>query len=104
MDNEKEFRLTIDDTHYRTGVTKKFAARTPYTPKDPKLVHAFIPGVIRTINVKPGSKVKKGDLLLSLEAMKMINQVKSSYEGVVDEIAVEEGDMVRKNQLLLRFK
>ena len=53
-----------EEISYRTSLTKKFAARTPYTPPDSRKVIAFIPGTILKVNVKEGHKVKKGDTVL----------------------------------------
>ena len=44
--------------------------------------------------VKVGSRVSKGDTLCLIEAMKMMNEVTASKDGVVKEILVENGDMV----------
>lgn len=50
--------------------------------------------------VQVGSKVKKGDVLCIIEAMKVMNEIKSSYDGTVAEILVENEDMVEYGQRL----
>ncbi len=51
--------------------------------------------------VKVGSKVKKGDVLFIIEAMKVINEITSEYDGEVLEILVRDGQMVEFEQPLM---
>ncbi len=95
--------LNIDQVAYRTLLTDKFIHRTVYEATDPKKVIAFIPGKIKKISVKKGSKVKEGDKLLVLEAMKMNNSILSPRKGVIKEVYVTLGISVAKNALLLEF-
>lgn len=53
--------------------------------------------------VKVGDKVKEGDLLCIIEAMKIMNEIKSPYTGEVAEIFVSNEDMVEYNQPLFRI-
>lgn len=105
MDNNKNFgKFIIDDTVYETIISDKFAQRKPYQPPNPKLLTAFIPGVIREIRVSEGQKIKIGDSLLILEAMKMKNNMKSSIDGVIKRINVIRDQKVAKNHLLIEFE
>jgi biotin carboxyl carrier protein len=105
MENKDEIKkLVIDDTEYPTQLTKKFVSRKRYEKADPKKVTAYIPGLILSINVKLGQKVRWGDSLLILEAMKMKNDVTAPVDGVVKEIHVETGKMVKKNELLITIE
>ena len=96
--------LLIEDVKYKTRLTKKFLNRKPYQPVDPKKVLSFIPGTIKKIYVKSGKKVKAGEKLLDLEAMKMVNTMFAGENNLIVDIFVKEGDMVPKNQLLILFK
>ncbi len=96
--------LVVDDTKYSTLHTTKFRRRSRYTPKDPKKLLAFIPGIIRVISVRPGQKVSRGQSLLILEAMKMKNDVTAPLDGTVRTVNVAVGDMVTKNHLLIEFE
>ncbi len=96
--------LNIDSVLYKTTFTEKFINRKPYVEKDPKKVIAFIPGKIKKVMVKKGSRVSEGDELLVLEAMKMNNVIMSPIKGVVKEVYVTAGSAVAKNALLLEFK
>jgi len=97
-------KLVIDDVVYATTFNKKFMMRKSYHAKNPKHVIAFIPGKIKKINVKRGSKVKEGDKLLILEAMKMNNAIFAPMKGVIKEVYVTQGISVAKDALLVEFK
>lgn len=66
-------------------------------------VKAPMPGVILKIITAEDQKVKKGDPLLILEAMKMENMIKSPTSGKIKVIAVKKGQSVEKNSLLIQF-
>jgi pyruvate carboxylase len=100
MSNYKVNTIVIDDSVYETGLTKKFINRKIYKPIDQKRVVAFIPGLIQKVFVKVGDKVKRGDKLLILEAMKMQNIVNAPINGVV-RLIPNEGILVKKNELLI---
>jgi biotin carboxyl carrier protein len=96
--------FTLDDFSYETHLTEKFKKRKPHVADDPKKVYAFIPGKIRKVHIKKKSKVKEGEILLVLEAMKMNNNLFSPMKGVVKEVYVTPGLSVAKGALLLEFK
>jgi biotin carboxyl carrier protein len=58
-------------------------------------------GVIKEIRVRVGSDVKKGDVVLVMEAMKMDVEVSCPATGVVAEIPVKPGDTVESQQVLI---
>jgi biotin carboxyl carrier protein len=51
-----------------------------------------------------GSRVKKGDVLCIIEAMKIMNEVKSDVDGIVEEILVENGQPVEYGQPLFKIR
>jgi len=63
-----------------------------------------MPGAIVKINVKEGNSVKKGDVLIVLEAMKMENELKATGDCKIQKILVEEKMSVDKNHLLIKFE
>ena len=63
-----------------------------------------IQGNVINVLVKVGQKVKKGDVLLLIEAMKLENEVTSPFDGEVTEILVEKGNNVVADQLLIKIK
>lgn len=95
--------LNVEFRKYRTKLTTKYERRKAYEEKDPKLVLAFIPGTIRKINVKKGDAVKEGELLLTLEAMKMKNRILSPMDGTIKKVNVKPGIIVPKNKVLMEL-
>jgi len=69
-----------------------------------KEVKAPMPGLVVTVEVEPGQKVKKGDGLLIIEAMKMENEIKAPFDATVKEIKVGIKQAVEKNQVLIIFE
>ena len=72
--------------------------------KQLKEIASPMPGRILNIQVQVGDHVKVGDPILSLEAMKMENILKSDGEGVVKRVAIEKEQVVDKGQLLIEFE
>lgn len=68
-----------------------------------KDIKAPMPGLILDLKVKPGDEVKKGDVVLILEAMKMENIIKSPGDGIVKDVKVNLKQSVEKNQILIQF-
>ncbi len=104
MDTEKKTRystLIVDGVKYKTLLTDKYKKRSKFKEHDPNVLTAFIPGTIVEVFTKQGKKVKEGDTLLILEAMKMRNVVMAPHDGVVQTLAVKVGDIVSKNQLMI---
>ena len=64
-------------------------------------VTAPMPGTVNKIKVKVGDKVKAGDTMLIIEAMKMENEVHTPISGEVKEIHVKEGDSVNPDEALV---
>ena len=75
-------------------------------PKVKKLkeLSSPMPGRVLKIMVKLGDEINIGDSLLSLEAMKMENILKSDGEGVVKEIFISEQQVVDKGEVLIEFE
>jgi len=85
----------------RKGTAK---SRPKASPDDPAHVGAPFPGMITSIAASPGAKVKKGDKLITIEAMKMYTSIESPMDGVVDEIIVAAGDSVQARDLMIRLR
>ncbi len=64
-------------------------------------VKAPMPGNIMKINVKPGQAVKRGDVLLVLEAMKMENEICAPDDGTVASVEVAQGATVETDAVLV---
>lgn len=96
--------LALNDTLYETTLTKKYANRKPYAPKDPRRLTAIIPGLILELRVGVGDEVREGHDLLVLEAMKMQNHITAHDDVAVKAIHVTPGETVTKGQLLMEFE
>ena len=57
-----------------------------------------MPGLVKTVDVKEGQKVKNGDLILIIEAMKMENILKIEKDCTVEKILVKSGDSVSTDE------
>jgi biotin carboxyl carrier protein len=68
-----------------------------------KDIKSPMPGLILDLKVKAGDLVKKGDVVLILEAMKMENIIKSPGDGIVKDVKVSLKQSVEKNQVLIQF-
>lgn len=62
---------------------------------------APIPGIILKLMCKEGDKVKIGQTLLILEAMKMQNEIQASKDGVIKQIKVKENQSVFESEILI---
>ena len=62
---------------------------------------APILGTVLSIKVKVGNRVKRGDVLLTIDAMKMENEILSPKNGVIKEIRASEGKTVNYGDVLI---
>ena len=80
-------------------IEEKKAAPAP--TGDGEVVPAPMAGIVLSINKNVGDAVKKGDILVILEAMKMENEILAPCDGVVQAIHVSSNESVDSNQPLL---
>jgi len=80
------------------GKTVKMGANGPSTVKAP------LPGSIFLLKVKQGDTIKKGQVLLVMEAMKMENDILAEKDGVVSNIKVNVGDTVLQGDVLIEIQ
>jgi len=76
------------------------ATATPSRPSADKVI-APMPGQIKSIFVREGDKVKQGQKLLIMEAMKLENKLPATRDGVVKKILVRDGDIVSQGHELI---
>lgn len=67
-------------------------------------VRAPIPGVVSEIKTSSGKEVKKGEVLLLLEAMKMQNEILAPFDATVVEVPVSQGASVQTGDVLVKLQ
>ncbi len=75
----------------------------PTAPKGAGFVNSPLPGVILEIHIKEGQAIKVGTRLITLEAMKMENNINADKDGVIKSIKVKQGDSVLEGDLLIEI-
>lgn len=96
----REFGCTVEDQRL-VAIRKAAGIKLDTGRKD---LHAPMPGLVMRILKSVGDKVKKGDPLLVVEAMKMENELKSPTDGVIREILAIVGKPVDKGAVLVSFE
>ena len=100
----KNIEIIIDDTSYQTNSTPSYEKRKTWEKELDTVVKSIIPGTIVDVFVKPGDKVKAGDRMMVVEAMKMNNQVYFHRDAVVKKVNVKSGSIVSKGEILLELE
>lgn len=83
------------------------AATEPVVEEEPvtgEVIQAPMGGTILSVNVKPGDKVKTGQLLLVYEAMKMENEIEAENDATVKRVFVQPGQVVGLEANLIEFE
>ncbi len=83
------------------GASGASAVRAKADPADKLQIGAPMPGVVSTVSVSAGQTVKPGDVLLSIEAMKMETAIYAESAGVVKDLLVAAGDQIDAKDLLV---
>ena len=96
--------VVVDEVSYETTLTRKYLQRRAYQPVNPDALSSVIPGVVRQVQVAAGQRVRRGDRVLVLEAMKMQNNMVSPRDATVKAVHVREGDMVPKGKVLVELE
>ena len=81
-----------------TSVVKPKPTKSNHEVKPP------LPGVILDICVKEGDKIKKGQVLYVLEAMKMENHIESDLDGIVEKIHRTVGESLLESDVIFTIK
>ncbi len=102
--NSEFVEFAVTARKYKTLLTKKFQNRKIWETPNPKIIKSYIPGTIIELNVAPGQKIKKGELLLRLEAMKMQNRIDMPFDGVIKSVQVSVGEKIPKNYIMIEIE
>lgn len=106
--NGKVYEVEIEEvkqgTVVKQQVTNTAASRdTSKTSGAGEKVSAPMPGTILNVLVKEGETVKKGQVLVILEAMKMENEIVAPVDGQIVSVSVEKGQNVNLGDSLLQI-
>ena len=105
----KKYRVNVNGTVYEveleeiTGAAPAAAPAAPApaaAPAGGEKIAAPMPGTILSVNVAAGDAVKKGQVLMILEAMKMENEIMAPCDGTVTSVAAVKGAAVESGALL----
>lgn len=106
----KKYRVNVNGTVFEVEIEEMTGApaapaaapapAVPAVPAGGEKITAPMPGTILAVNVANGSAVKKGDVLMILEAMKMENEIMAPCDGAVTSVAVTKGASVESGTLL----
>jgi pyruvate carboxylase len=98
--NGQPRRVKVPDRAHGAGNGK---ARRKVEPGNDAHVGAPMPGVVSTLAVQPGQSVNAGDVLLSIEAMKMETALHAERDGMIAEVLVRIGDQIDAKDLLVVY-
>ena len=85
-------------------VKSETQARPKAEAGNPNHLGAPMPGVVATVAVQPGSQVKEGDLLLTIEAMKMETGIHAEHDATVKAVHVQPGTQIDAKDLLVELE
>jgi biotin carboxyl carrier protein len=96
------YEVSVEEVTNKPGNVKKTEINKSIK-EDFSSFRSPLPGKVLEINVNKGDIVKKGDLLMLLEAMKMENEIVSTFDGVIREINVIKGNTVESGDEILTY-
>jgi biotin carboxyl carrier protein len=105
-DLDRRTLVTISGEKFEVDLTDElsYLAGTPSLaqgPLDREVVKTPMPGVVVSVEVRPGQEIAAGSPIAVVEAMKMQNEISSVSGGIVKDVLVRSGDIVESNQRLV---
>jgi 3-methylcrotonyl-CoA carboxylase alpha subunit len=100
---DDQFAVLLSATRHRLRLVDPFHFDASDDVNDGRLT-AMMPGRVVKVMAAAGEKVKKGQALIIMEAMKMEHTIVSPREGVVERVAFKVGDMVPADAVLFAFE
>ncbi|TDK54070.1 pyruvate carboxylase, partial [Antarcticimicrobium luteum] len=79
-------------------------ARPKAEPGNPNHIGAPMPGVVASVAARPGSAVRAGDLLLTIEAMKMETAIHADHDATVKAVHVQPGTQIDAKDLMIELQ
>ena len=107
----KEVQYIVPTPAEKTEIVENKVESTKEENEDYKVVKSPMVGTFYSKSspkakpyVEVGSKVKEGDILCIVEAMKLMNEIESEFDGEVVEVCVKDGEMVDYGKPLFKIK
>lgn len=109
----KKYKVNVNGTAYEVEIEEMTGAPTvaaapvaasaaaPAASGAGESITSPMPGNILAVNVAAGDMVKKGQVLMVLEAMKMENEISAPQDGTIASVNVRKGDVVNSGDLLI---
>jgi biotin carboxyl carrier protein len=94
----RQYQVTVEDEREKR---LRVAAGAGVSESGEFHLKAPMPGLVVAVPVAEGEPVKKGQVVLILESMKMQNEIKSPRDGVMGRVRVKAGESVEQKQALL---
>lgn len=98
--NGQPRRIKVRDRSHGSG---EAVQRPKADVSNPAQLGAPLPGVVSSVAVAAGQPVKSGDILLSIEAMKMETVIHADRDGTIEQLLVKTGDQIEAKDLLLTY-
>lgn len=93
----------IETAITEAGMEKQAKSSSTAPTGKGQVIEAPMPGNIVSVSVKVGDTVKKGQVLLILEAMKMENEIVSPVDGKITAVGVSKGDTINPGIMLVEI-
>lgn len=94
-------QVHFSETHITSPEATGPVTHIPESVVNASSIVAPLPGLVLKIKVKVGDTVKPGQEVITMEAMKMENEIQSHIKGTVREIKVKEGDSISEGDVLI---
>ncbi|MDI6786362.1 MAG: hypothetical protein QMD92_06595 [bacterium] len=119
MDKENLIELEVEDGEFRVSLKKEFEKsdkdkgyieESMLEEKESKIENDIVEitspmvGIVHLSKLKIDSNINKGDLLCTVEAMKVENKIKSNHKGVIIDIYIESNTPVEYGQKMFLIK
>lgn len=110
--NNKEYLVKIEPLAEETAADETIKQTSSQMQKEStdlsklsgSVLEAPLRGSILSVLVKPGERVKTGQVLITLEALKLENEISAPCDAVVEKVLVNPGDQVDLGDTLLTYK
>lgn len=108
--DDGKFKVFLKKELEKSNINENFIEESKIEEKKSKLEEDIVEitsptvGIIHLADLKVDSKIDKGDLLCTVEAMKIKNKIKSDYKGIIIDIYVENNTPVEYGQKMFLIK